>query len=170
MVPHKTFERLRNEDPIFWTKEKNGRGFWSILRHQDILRVNQTTKYLVQKEAFELKIKLKTNISLGELFRKQPTGLTEPFDLFNPAFPNRKWTATNLVRELASNINEATQNNKFEAVDAIAKKLPMLMLGELGVPEINLDWLVQKGDALIGNSDPDFQNLLSIKKIMKNIG
>ena len=31
-VPHLTFERLRKEDPIFWTKEKNGRGFWSILR------------------------------------------------------------------------------------------------------------------------------------------
>ncbi len=43
-VPHKTFERLRNEEPIFWTKEKNGRGFWSILRHGDILKVNQNYK------------------------------------------------------------------------------------------------------------------------------
>ena len=33
-VPHKTFERIRNEDPVFWTKEKNGRGFWSITKPQ----------------------------------------------------------------------------------------------------------------------------------------
>ena len=26
-VPHYTFERLRNNDPVHWTKEKNGRGF-----------------------------------------------------------------------------------------------------------------------------------------------
>jgi hypothetical protein len=31
------------------------------------------------------------------------------------------------------------------------------MLGRiLGVPNEDLDWLVEKGDALIGNSDPDF--------------
>ena len=67
----------------------------------------------------------------------------------------------NLVRKLASDIiNQAIQNTKFEAVDKIAKKLPMMMLGRiLGVPEGDLDWLVQKGDALIGNSDPDFSKL-----------
>ena len=33
----------------------------------------------------------------------------------------------------------------------------MLMLGRiLGVPDVDLDFLVEKGDALIGNSDPDF--------------
>ena len=25
-VPHLTFKRIRNEDPIYWTNEKNGRG------------------------------------------------------------------------------------------------------------------------------------------------
>ena len=39
------------------------------------------------------------------------------------------------------------------------------MLGRiLGVPEIDLDWLVQKGDALIGNSDPDFSELIIDKE------
>ncbi len=43
-VPHKTFERIRNEDPVFWTKEKNGRGFWSITKHADILKINRDNK------------------------------------------------------------------------------------------------------------------------------
>jgi len=46
---------------------------------------------------------------------------------------------------------------EFDAVDVIARQLPMLMLGRiLGVPDEDLNWLVEKGDALIGNSDPDF--------------
>ena len=37
-VPHNTFERIRTEDPVCWTEEINGRGFWSITKHADILK------------------------------------------------------------------------------------------------------------------------------------
>ena len=37
----------------------------------------------------------------------------------------------------------------------------MMMLGRiLGVPDEDLDWLVEKGDALIGNTDPDFTSFV----------
>ena len=63
-----------------------------------------------------------------------------------------------LIRTLAADIVEsAVAKSEFEAVDAIAKQLPMMMLGRiLGVPDEDLNWLVEKGDALIGNTDPDF--------------
>ena len=35
-VPHNTFRRLRDMDPIHWTDYNYGIGFWSITRHQDI--------------------------------------------------------------------------------------------------------------------------------------
>ena len=45
----------------------------------------------------------------------------------------------------------------FDFVDAIAKQLPMRMLGRLlGVPDEDGPWLVERGDALLGNTDPDF--------------
>jgi len=31
-VPHATFLRLREEDPVHFTEEADGRGFWSITR------------------------------------------------------------------------------------------------------------------------------------------
>ena len=41
-VPHKTFDRLRLEDPVHWTPEHDGgRGFWSLTRHADIMTANQ---------------------------------------------------------------------------------------------------------------------------------
>ena len=46
---------------------------------------------------------------------------------------------------------------RIDFVEEIAKQLPMRMLGALlGVPESDGPWLVEKGDALLGNTDPDF--------------
>ena len=63
-----------------------------------------------------------------------------------------------LIRELACDIvSTALDHAEFDGVEHIAKRLPMLMLGRiLGVPDADLDWLVERGDALIGNTDPDF--------------
>ena len=56
-VPHLTFKRIRNEDPIYWTNEKNGRGFWSITKHSDICLLytspsqRDRTRYLMPSSA-----------------------------------------------------------------------------------------------------------------------
>ena len=45
----------------------------------------------------------------------------------------------------------------FDFVDKVAKQLPMRMLGRLlGVPDTDGPWLVERGDALLGNFDPEF--------------
>jgi len=47
--------------------------------------------------------------------------------------------------------------SRIDFVEEIAKQLPMRMLGALlGVPESDGPWLVEKGDALLGNTDPEF--------------
>ncbi|MEL6983756.1 MAG: hypothetical protein AAFO29_15130, partial [Actinomycetota bacterium] len=40
-VPHATFDRLRAEDPVHWTEEADGSGFWSILRYDDAIQVSR---------------------------------------------------------------------------------------------------------------------------------
>jgi len=77
----------------------------------------------------------------------------------NPQFavrPIADYEAT--IRTLAADIvKTAKATREFDAVDIIAKQLPMMMLGRiLGLPDKDLNWLVDRGDALIGNSDPDF--------------
>ena len=39
-APHNTFRRLREEDPLSWTDWKDGKGFWSVTRHEDIVEMN----------------------------------------------------------------------------------------------------------------------------------
>jgi cytochrome P450 len=54
-------------------------------------------------------------------------------------------------------LDTALEKGTFDATKEIARQLPMRMLGRiLGTPDEDLPWLVEKGDALIANTDPDF--------------
>ncbi|MEC7259205.1 MAG: cytochrome P450, partial [Pseudomonadota bacterium] len=54
-------------------------------------------------------------------------------------------------------LDQALAQGTFDATREIARQLPMRMLGRIiGLPEADLPWLVEKGDALIANTDPDF--------------
>jgi cytochrome P450 len=62
------------------------------------------------------------------------------------------------IRALASAVlDDALAETSFDFVDRIAKELPMRMLGALlGVSSDDGPWLVEQGDALLGNTDPEF--------------
>ena len=159
-VPHKTFERIRNEDPVFWTKEKNGRGFWSITKHADILKINRDNKIFSSAQGIRIEDQTEEEYLARRTFQE-----TDPPEhrvtrmMLAPAF-SQKAIANyeTMVRELAHNIvKNALSTDEFDAVEKMAKQLPMMMLGRiLGLPDSDLEWLVLKGDALIGNSDPEF--------------
>ena len=54
-------------------------------------------------------------------------------------------------------LEDALPHGTFDATKAIARQLPMRMPGcIIGTPDEDLPWLVEKGDALIANTDPDF--------------
>jgi len=38
-VPHDWFTWLRENAPVHWNPEPNGRGFWAITRHQDVVAI-----------------------------------------------------------------------------------------------------------------------------------
>jgi Cytochrome P450 len=62
------------------------------------------------------------------------------------------------IRTLCDDIlDPALEMGTLDATKKIARQLPMRMLGRiLGTPDEDLPWLVEKGDALIANTDPDF--------------
>jgi hypothetical protein len=62
------------------------------------------------------------------------------------------------IRAICDNILDAViEQGTFDAVKDVARQLPMRMLGQiLGTPDSDLDWLVEKGDQLIANTDPEF--------------
>ena len=160
-VPHETFARMRREEPLHWTDgDAETKGFWSLTRHADILLANRPGSVFSSAQGIRLEDQSREEYLARRTF--QETDAPEHTTVrraVNPSFAKPVMAAFEpLIRELASGImDKALAQSEFDAVEAIAKQLPMMMLGRiLGVPDADLDWLVEKGDALIGNSDPDF--------------
>ena len=160
-VPHKTFARLRREDPVHWTDgDDETKGFWSLTRHADIALANKESHIFSSAQGIRLEDQSHEEYMARRTF--QETDAPEHSGVRRTVNPNFAKPVVSkfegLIRELAAGIiDKALESEEFDAVDAIAKQLPMMMLGRiLGVPDEDLDWLVEKGDALIGNTDPDF--------------
>ena len=43
-TPHQLFTRLRHENPVHWNAEKDGRGFWSIAKYDDITAISKNPR------------------------------------------------------------------------------------------------------------------------------
>ena len=67
-----------------------------------------------------------------------------------------------LLAQIVFSQETTTKNlGDFDAVNVIARQLPMQMLAQImGIPDSDAAWLVEKGDALISNSDPDYTDFV----------
>lgn len=159
-VPHAEFEHLRETDPVHWTEEPDGRGFWSLTRYADVLEASRNPRIFSSSKGIRLEDmdeeELLARTTMMELDPPQHTTYRR---MVSQPFHNREMTTYEpMLRKLAREvIEEAKAHNEFDFVAAIARQLPMRMLGKmLGIPDEDGPWLVAAGDALIGNSDPEF--------------
>ena len=160
-VPHDTFAQMRAEAPVHWTEAYGGqKGFWSLTRYADIMAAQREPGVFSSAQGIRIEDQSREEYLARRTFQETDPPLhTATRRTVNPAFAKPVVAQFEpLIRELAHDIvAEALEHSEFDAVDKIAKRLPMLMLGRiLGVPDADLDWLVERGDALIGNTDPDF--------------
>ncbi|MCB4379824.1 cytochrome P450, partial [Synechococcus sp. MU1644] len=136
------------------------RGFWSLTRYADIMAAQKDPTTFSSAQGIRIEDQSREEYLARRTFQEtDPPEHTVTRRAVNPAFAKPVVAQFEpLIRELAQDIvAEALDHTEFDAVDKIAKRLPMLMLGRiLGVPDADLDWLVERGDALIGNTDPDF--------------
>ena len=159
-VPHATFARLRREDPVHWTPEADASGFWSITKYQDALAVSRDVETFTSEQGIRLEeMDPEENAARKTLMEMDPPEHTRYRRLVNKGFTRRTVESyEEPIRELAIEVVErALQNDEFDFVHDIAEELPMRMLGKLlGTSDEHGRQLVAWGDALLGNTDPDF--------------
>ena len=105
-VPHNTFERKRKEDPVCWTEEINGRGFWSITKHADILKINNNNKVFSSAKGIRIEDQTEEEYLARRTFQE-----TDPPEhritrmMLAPAFSQKAISKYEIiVRDLAKNI------------------------------------------------------------------
>ncbi|MFM8311138.1 MAG: cytochrome P450 [Ilumatobacteraceae bacterium] len=159
--PHATFQRLRDTDPVSWWEEHDGgHGFWAVTRYDDLLYVSQHVELFSSAQGITLEEISGDDFHLRRnMLEYDPPEHTRYRRLVSKPFSRREvYGYEQSIRELArSVVLEAREvGERFDFVDRIAKQLPMRMLGRLlGVPDSDGDWLVERGDALLGNFDPE---------------
>lgn len=163
-APFATFDRLRREDPLAWTDQVDGKGFWSLTRHDDIMKLNKQTELLSSARGIRMEDQSEEEYEARKTFQETDPPLHSHFRmLVNEAFSFKQIELyedqiRNITREL---IDKSLSIGEFDATDMIARQLPMRMLAQIiGVPLSDTDWLVEKGDALISNSDPDYTDFV----------
>lgn len=159
-APHNTFARLRRDDPVSWSDWDGGEGFWSIVRHADITELNRN--YQVMSSARGIRMEDQT---YEEYLARRTFQETDPPEHMKTRVKVGKAFSRPVVAGFEQQIRDlchpildaALEKGTFDATKEIARQLPMMMLGRiLGTPDEDLPWLVEKGDALIANTDPDF--------------
>ena len=159
-VPHGLFKTLRDEEPVHWTTEPDGSGFWSLTRYADIVAASRQPQLFSSAKGIRIE-----DMAEDELIAR-----TTMMELDPPLHTNYRRMVSNpfhrkemkhyepSLRKMAVQvIEEAMEKSEIDFTIDIARQLPMRMLGSLlGIPEADGPWLVAAGDALIGNSDPEF--------------
>ncbi len=159
-VPHATFSRLRREDPVHWTPESDGSGFWSVLGYHNALAVSRDYQTFTSVHGIRLEeMDAEQAEARRTLMEQDPPEHTRLRRLVNRGFTRRTVeTFEDAIRVLAAEVlDEALTRTEFDFVHEVAEQLPMRMLGKLlGTSDDDGRQLVEWGDALLGNTDPEF--------------
>jgi cytochrome P450 len=163
-APFATFARMRAEAPMAWTAEATGRGFWSVTRHEDILALNRDPTLVSSAQGIRIEDQSPDEFEARKTFQETDPPTHTAFRMVvNGAFSRRTIDGyEGQIRALVNEIlDEALALETFDGVETIARRLPMLMLAQImGVPRKDAQFLVERGDALISNSDPDYTDFV----------
>lgn len=163
-APHNTFARLRREEPLAWSEMKGGKGFWSLTRHADILEFNKNYDLLSSARGIRMEDQTYEEYLARRTFQEtDPPEHSRTRVLVAKAFSKPVVAQFDQqIRSICDSIlDDVLARGSFDAVKDVSRQLPMRMLGQiLGTPDEDLDWLVEKGDQLIANTDPEFTNLV----------
>ena len=137
-----------------------GQGFWSVTRHADIATLNGQPDLLSSAQGIRMEDQTYEEYLARRTFQETDApDHTRVRRLVSKAFSQPVVVQfENQIRALCVEIlDKAFEQKEIDVVQTIARQLPMRMLGQImGTPDEDLNWLVEKGDALMANSDSDF--------------
>ena len=163
-VPYETFALMRREAPVHWYDWEWGKGFWCITRWDDIVAVLKDWRtFSSETGATALEDLDDDQIEARKsMLDTDPPEHTRLRAIVNKGFTPRAVAAyEDLLRELTRVIlDRALPKGEFDFIEEIAKVLPIRVLCEiLGVPQEDNGSLIEWGDKMIANTDPDMGGL-----------
>jgi cytochrome P450 len=160
-VPHEWFATLRREAPVYFNPEAGGPGFYAVTRYADIREVHRNPAIYSSELG---------GTSLEDLESDQVEARKSMLDMDPPrhdelrAIIARRFTPRavqvweDAVRTVTDRVLDAAlAKGEFDFVEEIASEIPMQVFAEiLGVPQEERRYIIDLGDRLLGNADPEY--------------
>lgn len=163
-VPHAAFARLRREDPVHWNPEPDGgSGFWAVTRYHDIRTVHRNVEVFSSETG---------GTSLEDLEPEQLEARKSMLDSDPPRHdelrgliakrftPRAVGVWEEQVRRVTREVLDAAleRSDEFDFVREVASEIPMQVFAEiLGIPQEERREIINIGDRLLGNQDPEYK-------------
>jgi cytochrome P450 len=160
-VPHEAFAALREHDPVHWNPEPDGPGFWAVTRYADIRAVHRdvgtfsseiggTSLEDLEPEYIEVR---KSMLDMDPPRHDELRGL-----IARRFTPRAVGVWEEQVRKVTREVlDRALPMGEFDFVAEIASEIPMQVFAEiLGVPQDERRVIIEIGDRLLGNADPEY--------------
>jgi cytochrome P450 len=159
-VPYEWFRTLRREDPVHFNPEPDGPGFYAVTRYWDIREVHRNfAVYSSEVGGTSLEDLDPDQIEARKsMIDTDPPRHTELRKLITRRFTSRAvkvWEdAVHTVCDRV--LTEALPKGEFDFVEEISSEIPMQVFAEiLGVPQEDRRHIVDMGDRILGNQDPE---------------
>jgi cytochrome P450 len=169
--PHEIFDILRREAPLHWSELgdfEHERGFWSVVRYEDIATVGRDTKtyssdrsiLLVDKLSWDDETPDPMDLAANMLITQDPPRHDRLKALVQRAFtPKRAVEHTDRMREIINNVYDralaAHPDGRLDLVQDVGVYVPSMVIGDmLGVPREDADRLVDWTNRTTAFEDP----------------
>ena len=160
-MPYEWFRTLRREAPVYFNPEPEGPGFYAVTRYADIREVHRNV------EIYSSEI---GGTSLEDLDAEQLEARKSMIDMDPPRHDElrgliaRRFTprAVQVWEEAVRTVTDrvldaALEQDEFDFVAEISSEIPMQVFAEiLGVPQEDRRHIIELGDRLLGNQDPEY--------------
>ena len=161
------FDTLRREDPVHWTPETDGSGFWAVTRHADICAVDKdpetftSTRFVNLEDVDDDLMDIRRSMLETDGVRHRALRKLIARE-FAQGPLTRKYE--DFLRGLTKDtVDRALQHEEFDFVEKISADFPIQVLVRLlDVPVEDTGLLIDWGNQMIGNTDPEYsEHLLS---------
>jgi len=161
-VPHDWFAELRRTAPVFRQELEDGRVFWNVTRHADLVAVNRDAATYSSWRATAL-----TTKGVEEMLDEQrmmmlnmdPPEHTKLRKIVNKGFTPATIRALqdHLASEAEAIVAAAVEAGDIEFVEQVACELPLIAIAEfLGVPREDRRIIFDLSNKMVGSEDPDY--------------
>jgi len=162
----KVFARLRDHHPVTWHEEpetvwsERGRGYWAVVRHEDIRWVTRDPRRFISglgTELFDLPVEAARSYS--GMLNMDPPEHTRFRTYVNAAFSMRrvKTLAVDIRSTISTILDAAGENRTCDFAKEVADALPTAVTCDLlGVPDADRREIARLSRAAVPLGDPEY--------------